>query len=255
MLWAQLNKLKGRQWLLSGDFNQFGPVFESWRGCPVAEDALQQSIFLHELSGRNRLALTTCRRSDTELFDCYSSLIAGGSRFSLPLPDVLAEARARFNFKGDARHNLVISHRKRIRINKEINERTRPEGAVYINSTPIKGQMCAAQPMYIWPGIELLGCSQASNRVRNNVLYTVRTICGEAVTVVRTGSDEVMTLNLIQVGALLRLSTARTYASVQGTEFESTLRLHDTTNKHFTMKHLFVAISRAKQAHHIDIAC
>ena len=53
---------------------------------------------------------------------------------------------------------------------------------------------------------------------------------------------------------LLRLSYAQTYASCQGTEFEGTLRLHDTQSRHYTRRHLFVALSRAKRAEQIDIA-
>ena len=49
-LWTQLNKLKGRQWILSGDFNQFAPIFNSWRGCSIADDALEKSRFLHSLA-------------------------------------------------------------------------------------------------------------------------------------------------------------------------------------------------------------
>ena len=41
-LWSQLNKLDV-QWILSGDFNQFPPVFDSWRGCAVPEGKLAQS--------------------------------------------------------------------------------------------------------------------------------------------------------------------------------------------------------------------
>ncbi len=52
----------------------------------------------------------------------------------------------------------------------------------------------------------------------------------------------------------MRLSFARTYASVQGTEFDDTLRLHDVANRHFTMRHLFVALSRARDKGKIDIA-
>ena len=61
-------------------------------------------------------------------------------------------------------------------------------------------------------------------------------------------------LTYSQVASWLRLSFARTYASVQGTEFSEPLRLHDTANKHFTMRHLFVALSRAKDKSKIDIA-
>ncbi len=58
-----------------------------------------------------------------ELFDCYASLIRGGSRFSVPMVDVLAEARATFCMQGPAQHNFCISHQKRHQLNKEANER------------------------------------------------------------------------------------------------------------------------------------
>jgi hypothetical protein len=94
-LLAQFNKIATRQWLLSGDPHQFPPVFDGWRGAPVAESAFRDSNLLKTLSGGHRLTLTTCHRSDTELFAWYSSLIQGGARFELSLATVLAEARAR----------------------------------------------------------------------------------------------------------------------------------------------------------------
>ncbi len=67
-------------------------------------------------------------------------------------------------------------------------------------------------------------------------------------------ADPPIKLTYEQVASLLRLSFARTYASVQGTEFDDTLRLHDVTNKHFTMRHLFVALSRARDRGKIDVS-
>ncbi len=93
-LWSQLNRLSGRQFILSGDPNQFAPLFDSWRGVAVAEDAFQRSNLLLTLCGCNRLTLTQCRRSDGELVAWYSSLIHGGARFEQPLGAVLSEARA-----------------------------------------------------------------------------------------------------------------------------------------------------------------
>ena len=109
--------------------------------------------------------------------------------------------------------------------------------------------------MFIWDGIELLGCTHATRKgIRNNVMYRVVEV-GEDVTVARIGNDsELISLTFTQVGALLRLSYAQTYASCQGTEFDGSLRLYDTTNKHFTMRHLFVALSRSKRKDMIDIS-
>ena len=56
-----------------------------------------------------------------------------------------------------------------------------------------------------------------------------------------------------QVKMWLRLSFAQTYASIQGTEFDTHLRLHDTGHTYFTKRHLFVGLSRAKMAAHVSV--
>ena len=115
-----------------------------------------------------------------------------------------------------------------------------------------KGQLCAPQNMWLWPGIELLGCSWCSKKIKNNVLYTVTQIDAAAQTLCVEG-DAAHTLSFEQAATLLRLSFARTYASVQGQEFSETLALHDTRSKHFTRTHLYVALSRAKHADQIAV--
>jgi hypothetical protein len=257
-IWAQFNKPEGIQWLLSGDFNQFAPVFDSFHGSPVHEDAFRDSSFFHYLAGGNRLTLTQGFRSDQNLFNFYSSLIAGGQRFAQPLAEVLQAARALTGFEGPAKHNLVISHRRRIILNRQLNKAFLPEGVTprFIRASPKKGQMCAAQSMFLWPGIELLGCVHASRKgVRNNVLYRVTALGEDTVTLVLAeGEGDPFELTLPQVSDWMRLSFAQTYASVQGTEFSDTLRLHDVTTPHFSMKHLFVAMSRATKCSKLAIS-
>ena len=107
--------------------------------------------------------------------------------------------------------------------------------------------------MWIWPGIELLGCTWCSKKIKNNVLYVVSSIDEEAKTLRLTTERESLTLTFEQTAVMLRLSFARTYASVQGQEFSESLALHDTRSKHFTMTHLYVALSRAKLAENIAI--
>ena len=89
------------------------------------------------------------------------------------------------------------------------------------------------------------------SKKRNNVIYRVSSIESDAVVV--KGVEEEMKLSFPQVASLLRLSFARTYAGCQGTEFEEELRLHDTSNRHFTMRHLFVGMSRCKDRRKLDI--
>jgi hypothetical protein len=181
----------------------------------------------------NRLTLTQCMRSDVQLFSFYASLIPGGSRFSQPLVDVLAEARATFCRPGPAQHNLCISHRKRHQLNKEANERLRlAHPAVYVKGDP---------GMWIWPGLVLFG-SSGGRRTRNGLAYEVESV----------GEDSLVAggvkLPFANLAATMRLPWAQTLASCQGTEFQSTLAIHDTDNPHFTRRHLFVALSRAKEA-------
>jgi len=183
-------------------------------------------------------------RSDRFLFDFYSSLIKGGSRFHLALNDVLNEARNLFDYEGICENNLVISHAKRKRINREVNSALKPEGAIFARAVAARGQLNAAQNMWLWPGINLLGCmSGVKKGIRNNVLYTITKIEDDTVTV---KGDEEIKLSFAQVQQLMRLSFARTYASCQGTEFDSALCLHDTNHRHFTRRHLFVGMSRCK---------
>jgi len=96
--------------------------------------------------------------------------------------------------------------------------------------------------MWVWPGIELLGCCAAEKRgIRNGVLYTIESWGDERINL--AGG---LSLTHEQAKAWLRLSFAQTYASCQGTEFAGSLRLHDTDSAHFSRRHLFVGLSRAK---------
>ena len=100
-----------------------------------------------------------------------------------------------------------------------------------------------------------MGCTSAIKKgIRNNVLYKVTQIEGEHVWLKGECQEGELKLTFSQVASLMRLPFVRTYASVQGTEFSEALRLHDVGSKHFTMRHLFVALSRAKDRNQIDIA-
>jgi hypothetical protein len=200
---------------------------------------------LFDIASGNRCTLTECRRGDRELFDFYSSLIAGGSRFSMPIADAVRAAKQVFRHTGQARWNLCISHRKRVEINRLHNRAAAPSDCVFleIRGRPVQGN--AAQSMLVWPGIELLGCVQAERKgIRNGCLYTVESIDETSETLRLQGLDVDFTFE--QVKHWLRLSFAQTYASCQGTEFGDSLCLHDCGSRHFSRRHLFVGLSRAR---------
>jgi hypothetical protein len=250
-LLAQLNKLTrtGLRFLLSGDWNQFPPIANSWRGCEVSDGAFERSTLLWRLAGGNRTELTQCRRADAALFELYCSLARGGSREHAPLDECVAAARATVGFRGPARHNLVISHAKRVAVNRELNARERPAGAVWVSVKHEPAHHNTAQSMWLWPGMRMLGCTASMRSgLRNGVLYTLEAVSPEWVTL--AGG---VALPMEAVKRCLRLAWAQTYASCQGTEFDGTLRLHDIESPRFSRTHLFVGLSRAKGADRVDL--
>ena len=98
--------------------------------------------------------------------------------------------------------------------------------------------------MWIWPGIQLLGCVPVERHgIRNGVMYTVESIRDEHIIL-----EGCIWLSREDTMKMLRLSHCMTYASVQGRETDGSLCLHDTSNRHFTLKTLYVALSRAKDS-------
>ena len=84
------------RFLLIGDWNQFAPIGNSFRGSAVDDDAFERSNLLHRMAGGNRLTLTECKRSDSQLFNFYTRLIPGGDLFEQPIQEVVKIARERF---------------------------------------------------------------------------------------------------------------------------------------------------------------
>ena len=50
------------RFILSGDFNQFAPIANNFRGTPIEEDALRRSNLLHTMASGSVVTLTECRQ-------------------------------------------------------------------------------------------------------------------------------------------------------------------------------------------------
>ena len=256
-LLVQLNKLSPDiQWIISADFNQFSPVMDNFRGNVVNDEALKDSRLLFDWCVGNLLTLTTCRRSDAALFSYYSSLIPGGCRYESSLQEVVAEARLLFPVRSEpAQHHLVISHVKRVRLNKEVNQKLKPKDATLVRTKYRKGMLNRPQNMFIWKGLELLGCVRGSQKgIKNNVFYIVEAIGDATVTLEGKESKQKVELTFEQLAQWTRLSHAQTYASIQGCEYNDTICLHDSQNPRFSRRHLFVAISRATEWSKVQVS-
>jgi hypothetical protein len=246
------------QWILSGDFNQYEPFFNTFMGVPVSR-SLNGSALLHSLSGGSRLTLTECRRSDGELFDWYSSLVAEppGARHTAPIAENAAQARARFTedravgfIPGTrlAPANLVISHKSRVVLNRLCNE---AEVAGHPNAELFSMEEFGLEPLpgtnnpqdaWFWPGQRVVACSKG-RKLRNGLEYEILEL-GTRVTVKATG-EEPVSLKRAEFFRCMRLHYAVTYASAQGLTIRTLLALHNTEHKHFDWRKLYVGLSRA----------
>ena len=103
--------------------------------------------------------------------------------------------------------------------------------------------------MWIWPGLKLLGCLPIEKQgVRNGVVYKIEIITDDTVNF--EGGISLSKEDTVQI---MRLSHAMTYASVQGRETDGSLALFDCTSPHFSHKHLYVALSRAKMSLNVRV--
>ena len=137
-----------------------------------------------------------------------------------------------------------MSHALRMQINKRRNdeEARQRESLQIMEPSGYTRTRAGNQPqaMKIWPGLQLIG---AGGRCLKGMFYTV-VACDEAKVELNTGAS----LTHQQAFESLRLCYALTYASCcQGLTLPGVVRL-DTESKHFTLKHLYVGLSRATAA-------
>ena len=118
--------------------------------------------------------LTECKRSDKTLFDWFTSIGEGGSRFDLSLAEQVKQARKDFPFREPARWHLVISHAKRKAINRREMLRLKPASAVFYPKVAAPGMTSEPQDMFLWPGIQIFACTRSVVKgLRNGMLYTI----------------------------------------------------------------------------------
>ena len=100
--------------------------------------------------------------------------------------------------------------------------------------------------MWIWDGLTLVG---AGGKLLKGVFYEVKSCDADSVTLTndqKLSHDEAI--------KFLRLSYAITYASSQGLTLHGRVRLEDTDNRHFGLRHLFVGASRCTGSSLLEIA-
>ncbi len=191
------------------------------------------------------------QRSDPPLFAFIQSLRPGTPE-ARPLAEALADARARFpRTTREADWVLCLSHRKRMALNRQMNQRKKPPGALFFRHVlllPACGDLTGNQPqsMWLWPGITLVG---AGGQCPKGILVEVTSLSEEEVAL-----SNGATLRREQVCRCTRLAHCLCYASVQGLTLPGVVRLEDTDSPLFCLRKLYVGISRATAAGKVEVA-
>jgi 5-methylcytosine-specific restriction endonuclease McrA len=173
-LWARVAawKLIGAKFILLGDFKgQLLPIGET-------SNPMEDSRQLHYLVNGLGITMSKHRRgSDHELFANYTGLYEHVHIRDHVLTLKADEMRARYPWTGQVPDVcLVMSHKKRLALNRHYNEQKKeqhPE-AVFVECRKlVRGATQHPQNMWVWPGLELLGCSRSSDLIVNGVIYIV----------------------------------------------------------------------------------
>ncbi len=246
------------QWILSGDFNQYAPFFDSFMGKSTVTP-FKGSDLLHSLSGGKMLTMTHCMRSDAVLFDWYASLVEEplGSRFEQPMSVTAQQARSEFTVARAtgfiagttlAPTNLVISHRLRETVNEQCNiadakgrDDVQPFTLAEFEYKAVAGTnnpQCAL----FWVGQRVVACSKG-RKLRNGREYEILELC--SFVIVKAADEEPIKLKRSEFFRCMRLRYAVTYASAQGLTLQGLLALHDVGHRYFDWRKLYVGLSRA----------
>jgi hypothetical protein len=168
----------------------------------------------------------------------------------MSLEQAIAAAREKFK-AGEPRYNLCLSHKSRVAVNARVNSK-HPKDALYVPALRVDERvMNRPQGMWLYPGLELIGCCSKRGNLYNGGWYTV--VSFDAAKATLTSKHGEITLSVEHVSRDLRLSHAITYHSAQGTTLEGVVRLHDCDHPNFTLRHLYVGISRATGAALVDV--
>ena len=148
-LWGFLYRLIDTcKFICVGSWDQLPPVGgHQWLDTQIGDDCVEKSRMFHSLCGGNRVTLKTCKRSDSTLYDWYTSLCPGGSRFETDFQEVLAEARGFFSGTNTPRWTLCIDHALRRKINRSANLREKTKEAIWVK---VGKSHCANAPQDFW---------------------------------------------------------------------------------------------------------
>ena len=230
-------RLKGTRLICFGDFLQFRPISNHWRGSLVDAGAFQDSDLYKSWSECTKFVLRRCRRSDGAHFE-FCNRIRG-----LEISHGVQLALERYPPRSDtAKWNLTISHWKRKCLNGEMQRKlaTQVDEKVWVADAEV--------PFHIFRGTELMGRNNDHRIITTGAFLDVLEVEGNKVKLIDLATEIEFTVSLDQVAKHTKLRHAMTLYSTQGRSLPGTIAVYDWNNPHFTPTSLYIALSRAKES-------
>jgi hypothetical protein len=137
-----------------------------------------------------------------------------------------------------------MSHRRRVQINRKMNQLLKPVGAIFIRAPIATRAGNNPQNMWVFKGQQLIG---SGGRCLKGLWYYIESLSEDHVELV--GGIKLSHQDAVKS---LRLPYALTYASCQALTLKGVVRL-ETDSKNMTLRHLYVGISRATAAELVEV--
>ena len=115
-------------------------------------------------------------------------------------------------------------------------------------TVPIEGEV----RFQCFVGTKLIGCNSALQGIVNGAFLLVTAIQGDKITLLDEDTGQKADFTAAQLAKHTRLCWALTLCSVQGRSLLGSIAIH-TKSRHFNMKHLYVALSRATDGANVHI--
>ena len=110
----------------------------------------------------------------------------------------------------------------------------------------LKGEPPLGQPLYIYPGVPLIACVQATkDSIHNSMLLEIQSYTNETITLKDCEGDGVYTLSHEWVRKNARSGLCFTIASAQGRTIWGDIGIWDSGHPKFTLRHLYTCLFRS----------
>ena len=216
------------KFIIAGDFGQLPPVNDSW------QDDYENSPAMHSLCDGQRIKLSTCRRSDKELFDLYRSVQTIDITQFKPTQDTCL--------------NLAYTHETRIKVNNQCMKRyLRSNPGIAIPKDTKNSKRQNVKLSKVMPIIA--HTTNKKMNILNSQTFEIIDINTENFTIIN--DDVRVKLPIIDFHKHFYLGFCMIIHASQGETYSSKYTIHDWCFTRFCEKAKYVAMSRGTNINNV----